>query len=1423
LGRLEIYGSDGRPILVPGPARRQLLAALISRRGAATSASALIEDLWGMAPPRSAVNSLRSHIVRLRAALDQAGEQQRLTTEGDGYRLRLEPDEVDAGRFERLVSEASRAPDRDAAIAYYDEALALWRDEAYVEFGDASFAVLERIRLGEQRALAREQRTDLALGAGLTSELIPELEQRVRLEPYRERGWEQLALALYRAGRQVDGLTACRRARQVLAEDLGLDPGSDLTRLEQQMLQHDDDLLISVPARVVQGPKQPHCPYVGLRGYRERDAALFVGRERLASAVAGRLADQSVVVVTGASGVGKSSLVRAGLLPALRAGALPGSSAWRIEVRTPAGGRMAPSKAKTPDLVVLDQAEEMYTTIDDDARENLLDDLADFVDAQDGRLLLVVRSDFYGRLAETPSIAAFAEKATMLVAPMRGDDLRRALVLPATASGLQLEGDLIEAVMEDAGGQAEVMPLLSEVMRRTWQRREGDVLTLAGYRAAGELAGAVEAAAEDCYGRLTEEQQLAARRLLVRMAARTDSGWARRPLIRTDSPDAAEQSALDALIAARLVVADERRVEVAHEALFNHWPRLQSWLAERSLAADMLLHLDQAVADWHAAGLQDADLYRGPRLAAAMEWREEHPQDLTTSEGQFLDASAHAAEAELHAARERAEREARGRRRLRLVAAGLAVVLVGAVGATVVARHERSKADHAATVALANGLGGEAISEPNLDVAMLLAAAGEKLNPSEQTQGALLRTVLRAPSALTIFHGINQRVSSLALSPDGRSLALEDNVPNVFMLNATTGRETTEIPDSQLNSANSQIAFTQDGSLLFFGGGAAPRDLELIDPATGNVSKALLFPKRVLQAVQAATDAGAGQVGPPDYGGGNFAFAHGGARVATDIAGEVMQWNLPQGTLAAPPFAVAHQNQDASVFYEPDGHQLVMIGPDYTTLVDASTGRALRTYHGGGSNAALSPDGKILANGQDDGSINFRTLATGALVTVPNAHQGAISNVDFTPDGKHVITSGVDALSRMWDVGTHQLVQTFTGHTGRIVGQAISPDGSTLYTGSYDGTILAWDITGTRGFIRSYAGVPAGGQNAWSFAFSPDSRYAAISGSEGIVSIWDLRQWRQVRSFRAVDSGGFVGTLSFSRDGHSLLVAGDPGPPSYSGDASLRVWALNPSPHPVLSLHGLWNYGWASYSPDGKVIAAVGSPADAPGFFSDRGVGDGLAAEWDASTGRQLGTTLRLHGGGAAIEAGFAPHGTELALGQLGNHAAVVDPARGKVLSRWASASAQYLVSTAMSPDGTRIATADFDGYVSIWDTNTHRLVMPKIKVSTDVANEVKWSPDGTRLVTTGDDGAVAIWDAKTGAQIGTSVMIPSLSFGGAAFSPDGQMIGAGDVTGHVWIYPATAQGWISYACSLANRNLTRTEWAQYLPGHKFEQLCPER
>jgi WD40 repeat protein len=325
------------------------------------------------------------------------------------------------------------------------------------------------------------------------------------------------------------------------------------------------------------------------------------------------------------------------------------------------------------------------------------------------------------------------------------------------------------------------------------------------------------------------------------------------------------------------------------------------------------------------------------------------------------------------------------------------------------------------------------------------------------------------------------------------------------------------------------------------------------------------------------------------------------------------------------------------------------------------------------------------------------------------------------------------------------------------------------------------------------------------------------------VNLWDLRSQRKIASFRAVP--GVVAAVSFSAAGQSLLVAGDSSTTPVHG--YLRIWRLQPKPRLLRELRGgLPGYTWAAFSPDGKTVAATGPLIS--GSLDAQARADGLVAEWKSSTGKLLARPTLLRRGGEAIDVAFAARGTTVAVTQLGNKAAVIDPAHRKILARWnGSPTASYMLGAALSPDGKRVATADLDGYLRVWDAATGRPAMSAIRASGLYVYSVSWSRDGSRLVTAGSDGTLRLYDARTGQQIGTSLPVPGADLNSATssylyvtFSPDGRTIAATDTAGRVWLYPATAARWEAYACRLANRQLTRAEWSQFLPGHPYRQAC---
>jgi WD40 repeat protein/DNA-binding SARP family transcriptional activator len=1431
LGPLEVWRNEQR-LKLGGERQRALLALLLLHANEVVPSDRLVELLFGADASDASLNSLHATVSRLRRLLEngEAGggenSDSALETRARGYLLHADLDQLDAALFERLLAEgrgALAAGEAATAATKLGEALALWRGPALADLASLDFPQPEIRRLEEMRLAALSDRieADLALGKG--ADLVGELEALVLANPLQERLRGQLMLALYRAGRQADALEAYQQTRKLLREELGLEPSRALQELERSILLQDPSLEpeLRVQAPVAHGPIGIQlCPFKGLAHFDVADGEYFFGRERLVADLVSRVIDSPLVGVVGPSGSGKSSVLRAGLLAALAAGALPGSEDWQVILLRPGelpsaelerllGGeslseamaRLARGKRL---VLAVDQLEELFTICHDgDERAAFVASLTAAAHDPERRVAVAVslRADFYGRCAGYPGFADLLSRNHVLVGAMERDELSRAIELPATRAGLEIERPLVEALVADIVNEPGGLPLLSATLLELWRLRQDNVLQLETYRHSGGVRGAVARLAEDVFCRLNEDDRALMRRIMLRLTAGDEAAVVRRRLPvaefgRTRGVD----RVLAELVRARLLTIGEGEVEVAHEALLREWPRFTVWLEESREERRLRAHLAASAREWVARERDPAELYRGARLASTLDWGASHGDELDELEREFLDASRSAGERELR-------RQRRQNRRLRALLAGVGALLVLAVIAGALALIARSSANHSATVALADSLGAQAVADPKLDRAMLLGVEGVELNPSERTDGDLLTALLRAPAAIDTYYGDGLRLYDVALSPDGRTLALEDNLPSIFLLDTATGRRIRKV--TNLTGPPSTLAYAPDGRLVTFGANP-PKEVDFLAPSTGRVVRRLPLPASVRAAIGPFRP-GYGRV---NFGGNDFAFADGGHRLAVAVGGHVLQWTLPRGRLLGAPVVTPGAG---FVFYAHGGRQLVVAGDQGTRVLDARTGRVVRSYRVGGSVAALSPRGTMMVFGDATGSVRFLELTNGDVIQSASAHEGGVSTVGFAPDGRTAITSGNDGKTRVWDVATHQVVRTFAGHAGAISGQAISADGSTLYTGSLDGTALGWDLSGRRSFgttFRAAASDPKAG--AWNVALSPDGGLLAVGATDGTVNVWDVHSLRRVESFRAVPAA--VAAVSFGAGGRSLLVAGDS--LTKPRHAYLRIWRLRPKPRLVRELHGLSRYTWATFGPDGKTVATTGAPRSNPGGLAGAR-GDGLVAEWYAATGKLVASPTLLRGGGEAIDVAFPARGTIVAVTQLGNKAAVVDPAHRKVLAHWnGSSTAEFMLGAAFSPDAKRVATADLEGYLRVWDAASGKQLFPAIRASESYANSVDWSKDGSRLVTAGSDGTVRLYDANSGRQIGTSLPISGAVSPYATFSQDGRTIAATDVTGRVWLYPAAAPGLEAYACRLANRDLTRSEWSKFVPGHPYRQVC---
>src|SRR4051794_23668005 len=881
LGPIEVtFGNGAVPL--GSPKQRAVLAMLALDAGITVSAEQLIDGLWGEDPPATAGKLVQLYVSHLRKALATAGDGDAIVTHGRGYELRVGRGDIDVGQFERLLAQGAAR-----------EALGLWRGPALADIVDQPFATVEARRLEELRATAREMAIEHDLDAGRHREVLAELETLLAHEPLRERLHVQRMLALYRSGRQAEALEAYRAARATLVEQIGVEPGPELRRMQDAILRQDpslepperalpeleryatetreqaarrlgeaarrasaeraewlaaeDDLVAGiVELQGVRERARPprdrgEAPFKGLESFDIADADLFFGRERLIAAMVARLSGARLIGVVGPSGSGKSSVLRAGLLASIADGVLPGSGDWSLAVVRPGEHPVDALRAATDVLdgersvIAVDQFEEVFTVCRDEHER------AAFVDAlirharhaqRRATVLLALRADFYGRCAAFGELARMLGANQVLVGAMRRDELRRAIELPAHAAGLALETELPERLVADVEREPGGLPLLSTALFELWEQRSGNRLQLAAYERSGGVRGAVARLAEGSYERLGPQEREGARRLLLRLAGEGDVRT-RVPIVELNGSN----GVLSRLAADRLVTIGDGEAEVAHEALLREWPRLRTWLDEDAEGRRVHRQLGVAARDWDESGRDPGALYRGARLVSATDWGDKHGGDLNNREREFVAASQARAEAE-------AEREQRTNRRLRVLLVGVAALLVAASLAGMVALSQRGQARDAALVADAQRLGAEAVTTDRLDQAVRLARTGIALDDSPATRNSLFSVLLRQPASLGELRGDGWKLYSVAASPDGKLVATGDERGSVIVYDIA--RRVRVGSYRATEGLIEQLVFAPDSRALavtLYGGDAAETFVDLINPQGGKRMRRFTLPK----------------------------------------------------------------------------------------------------------------------------------------------------------------------------------------------------------------------------------------------------------------------------------------------------------------------------------------------------------------------------------------------------------------------------------------------------------------------------------------------------------------------------------------------------------------------------------------------------
>jgi WD40 repeat protein len=1087
-------------------------------------------------------------------------------------------------------------------------------------------------------------------------------------------------------------------------------------------------------------------PYRGLRSYDVDDHDRFFGRGRLVEQLVRLLRHQRLVAVFGVSGSGKSSLLRAGLVPTLGGddqavimtpGLAPMTALHKAVATLPAGERQ---------LLIVDQFEELFTLcLDPDERAIFVTELAALVESPTGpHVVIAVRADFYARCTEQPGLAELLAGANLPVGPLTDDELQEVVTQPARRAGLTVERALVTKVLADATGQVGALPLVSHALLETWRQRRSDVLTAAGYEAAGGIAGAVGRTAEAVYQEFDLAQRATAKQVLTRLVTLGQGVADTRRRVSTaelDFPDV--DKVLHELAGARLIVLDEDAVEIAHEALIEAWPRLYGWLHADRERLRAHRQLTEAAEIWRKLDRDPDALYRGTRLST---WDVRDTDRLNPLERSFLDAS-----------QELAAREATARRRRRRLAlTSLAAGVVALMVLTGVALLQARRADGERRLAVSRQLVVNSRDQSQVDqeVALLLAAKAYDTQPTEEA-GAALRQAVADSRIRAVVPSGHRRAFGVAYSPDGRRLATtgEDGALRLWTLAGPDG-----IPARPrvLRAHDGDVwspVFSRDGRWLAACGVDGTVTVWDLTAGTGPV---------VLRGHRGVVS--------------NVAFSPDGRRLAsTSGDGTVRVWDRDG---LHEPLVLAVPATPLGVAFSPDGQYLAASGESGSVWLWDAAGRGeprvLGGHEGAVKQVAFSPDGRRLASGGVDGVVRISYVGEDGPPLVLRANDGTVENVAFSPDGRRVVSSHSDGHNaiRIWSSTSAVDPVVLYGHDGAVWSTAFSPDGQRVASVSSDGTVRLWDAVpfGQTRVLSRHDGA------AWSAARSRDGRRVASGGEDGSVLVRQTGAEGEHTVLRGHQ--GDVNAVAISPDGRRVATAGS--------DRTVRVWDADAG-REVTTLRGHERGAMSvAISGDGRRVASASS--------------DGTVRVWNTD-GRDAPLVLRGHDGTVRAVA-LSPDGQKVAsTGADGTVRIWNTTGDGQpVVIRDGPVGLIWCV--AFSPDGRRLAVGGHDGLLHIWNSDGSGAPLV-LAGSQGPVWSVAYSPDGRLLASSGGAGGVRIWQTATGRELvelrGYAASVEQVVFGAGAH----ELISAHD-DGTVRLWRCDVCGPIADVRALADRHVTR-------------------
>jgi len=1180
---------------------------------------------------------------------------------------------------------------------------------------------------------------------------------------------------------------------------------------------------VITPEAIELNPFQARSPYKALKRFDVDDSEYFFGRYQLTHEMQEVLKNNNLILVLGASGSGKSSVVRAKLIPEFLSASshhhdfilTPGDDPFRSLYESLIGqGKIGPDKdyyfkpdkakfvlecksdvlaqvvyqLKDKDsewLIFIDQFEELFTRCPSlEQRQNFIKSLTQIAESKDYsvKIVLAMRADFLGEFNPYPRFGKLLQRQIHLVNAMPEDELELAIKGPAAKHGVRFERGLAKEIVADVQGQAGSLPLMQYTLDRLWEyevnldKLTDKLLNTQNYQALGKVRGALDNHVNEIYRELGDVGQQAAKRIFLSLVKVFTTDGVEKRVSQSVSRSALQGDAvpktIDRLINENLLVSSSQNLSQTASLTQNGNNLKQQATIE--MAHEILLTSWDKLRDW----IQEAQviLLIKSRLGEDMRrWNEQKQADQELLKGSVLAKILELKEKHLFElqsvslskdeqdyitkSQQFQKRELNRARGLATVAV-VGAIITSVFGFVAWEQTQQAKLNQAQSL----GRYSQSLFNQGKELeAFVQAIKAEKiLQEQDATDPEVMNALqnIHEGSERNRLEGHTDVVWGVSFSPDGKTLASGSSDKTIKLWDRETGREIRTLKGH--TDVVTSISFSPDGKTL--ASGSEDKTIKLWNLETGKEIRTLKSVARVY-GVSFSSD------------GKTLASGSGGSdgKTLASRSGDntIKLWNPETGkeirTLKG------HAGVVWSISFNLDGKTLASSSADKTIkLWNVATGKQIRTLKGHAGDVLsinFSLDGKTLASCSRDKTIKLWNVVTGKQILTLKDHAGEVLSVSFSPDRKSLASGSHDQTIKLWNVETGKEIRTLKGHEGKVWSVSFSPDSKTLASGSEDKTIRLWDPNTekeTRTFKRHEGRV-------WSVSFSRDGKTLASSSWDQTIKLWDRETGKEIRTLKG-DKGKGVLSVSFSSNGKILASSGD--------GQMIKLW--NPETgKEIRTLEGHEARVWSvTFSPDGKTLAS--------------GSEDKTIRLWNPETGKEI-STLKGHGG-KVWSVTFSPDGKILASGSEDGTIKLWNPETGKEISTLKGHGGKVL-SVTFNPDEKTLASGSEDGTIKLWDREAGKEIRT-LKGHGGKVLSVSFNPDGKTLASGNEDGTIKLWNPETGKEIST---LKSNARGvySVSFSPDGKTLVSGSDDGTIKLWDLNLNSLMGRSCDWVRNYLT--------------------